>query len=71
MEQTAMTTLQDLEQKLKSHDWYSEYSDDYRAWKAGWDSALQIRMMINQLGNIGLRDEAEALYKQYRPKVEV
>lgn len=66
-----MTTLQDLEQKLKTHDWHSEYSDDYRAWKKGWDSALQIRMMINQLGNIGLRDEAEALLKKYQPKVEV
>jgi hypothetical protein len=66
-----MITLQDLEQKLKSHDWYSEYSDDYRAWKKGWDDALEIRAMINRLGNIGLRDEAEAMYKKYQPKVHV
>jgi hypothetical protein len=65
-----MPTLTDLETALKSHDWYSEYSDDYRAWKQGWDESLRIKAMLNQLAFDGLGSEAQALYNKYAPAVK-
>ncbi len=68
--ESTMTTLTDLETALKSHDWYSEYSDDYRAWKQGWDESLRIKAMLNQLAFDGLGSEAQALYSKYAPAVK-
>ena len=65
-----MATLIELEDKLKSHDWHSEYSDDYRAWKKGWDESLRIKAMLNQLAFDGLGSEAQALYSKYSPRAK-
>lgn len=65
-----MATLIELEDKLKSHDWHSEYSDDYRAWKQGWDESLRIKAMLNQLAFDGFGSEAQALYNKYAPAVK-
>lgn len=62
-----MTTLEDLEVMLKRHDWYSEYSDDYRSWKAGWEDSLRIKAMINELSERGMGEQAQALYDKYKP----
>lgn len=63
-----MTTLEDLEVMLKRHDWHSEYSDDYRSWKAGWEDSLRIKAMMAELAAQGLGEAAAALYAKYKPE---
>jgi hypothetical protein len=35
--------LQDFDQKLRNHDWYYNYSDDGRVWRAGEQVENEIR----------------------------
>ena len=56
-----------LEQSLKSHDWYSEYSDDHRSWLRGSADWERIRQLIAQINNAGLEKEATAVWKKTVP----
>lgn len=61
--------IEDLESKLKSHDWFYEYSDDNRYYNSGLQEFIDIWNVIEQLQAIGENefDQAIALYKQYKP----
>jgi hypothetical protein len=63
-----MTNLEDFATALLKHDWYHEYSDDHRAWKAGDDSWKRIQVMYVELRDAGLEEEAKALIKKYQPE---
>ena len=52
--------MKELEQKLKSHDYYFVYSDDMRSYKKGQKEQDEINKLINLLG-----DEGVSLYKQF------
>ena len=58
-----------LESKLKSHDWFYEYSDDSRYYNSGLQEFTDIWNVIEQLQAIGENefDQAITLYKQYKP----
>jgi len=64
--------LDNLELKLKSHDWFYEYSDDNRYYNSGLKEFTDIWNVVEQLQAIGENefDQAIALYKQYKPVVK-
>jgi len=64
--------IEDLESKLKSHDWFYEYSDDSRYYNSGLKEFTDIWNVIEQLQAVGENefDQAIALYKQYKPVVK-
>lgn len=64
-----MTTLIDLEQKLKAHDWYYDYSDDGSVYRKGRDQSDEIHKLSRQLRAAGQQDAVEALIKKYSPFV--
>ena len=61
--------IEELESKLKSHDWFYEYSDDSRYYNSGLQEFTDIWNVIEQLQAIGENefDQAIALYKKYKP----
>jgi len=60
----------DLEQKLKSHDWHYMMSDDNRAYTKGSAQQSEIRKLIKSLEAMGMGDEAKDLYNKYAPYKE-
>ncbi len=60
-----------LESKLKSHDWFYEYSDDSAYYNSGLLEFQEIWRFIEQLQAIGENefDRAIAMYKKYKPVV--
>tara|TARA_Y100001936_G_scaffold180992_1_gene178032 strand:- start:312 stop:629 length:318 start_codon:yes stop_codon:yes gene_type:complete len=52
--------MKELEQKLKSHDYFFVYSDDMRSYKKGQKEQDEINKLINLLG-----DDGVSLYKQF------
>jgi hypothetical protein len=67
MEQIAMTTLQALEQKLKAHDWYYDYSDDGSVYRRGRDQSDEINKLSRQLAAAGQEAAVAVLFKKYSP----
>jgi hypothetical protein len=57
-----------LEQALKSHDWYYMMSDDHRWYTRGSEQARNIHNLITKLKDAGQGEQAEALYKSYHEK---
>lgn len=62
-----MTRLEELEKVLQIHDWYYEYSDDHRVWCKGRDQNNAIMSLRKELEKAGLKEQADLLYKKYRP----
>jgi len=64
--------IEELESKLKSHDWFYEYSDDSRYYNSGLKEFTDIWNVVEQLQAIGEYefDQAIALYKEYKPVVK-
>ena len=64
--------IEELESKLKSHDWFYEYSDDNRYYKAGQKEFLDIWNVIEQLQAIGEDEfnQAITLYLRHKPIVK-
>jgi hypothetical protein len=58
---------EDLIKALKSHDWYYQYSDNYKVWDRGRLQRQRINEMVSQAKGEGWGDEAEELYNQYKP----
>jgi hypothetical protein len=58
-----------LEEQLKDHDWFYEYSDDHRYYKAGKKEFLEIWETIEEMQKVGENefDLAIDMYKQYKP----
>lgn len=67
MPQTTQTPdiLTQLQDALRRHDWYYDYSDDHSVWCRGRDNAQLIGRLRAQASNAGLADQAEALYLRY------
>ena len=57
----------DLEQKLKLHDWFYMMSDDNRAYTKGSTQQSEIRKIIKDLESMGKGQEAKDLYNKYAP----
>jgi len=64
--------IEELESKLKSHDWFYEYSGDSRYYNSGLKEFTDIWNVIEQMQAIGENefDQAIALYKEYKPVVK-
>ena len=60
--------LKELEAALSSHDWFYQYSDDYRSWSAGEKHKDLIDSLMIRLTAFDLKDKARALYDEYRKK---
>jgi hypothetical protein len=65
----ATNLLDDLEQKLKTHDWFFMMSDDSRMFNKGGDEQKVIRGIMDELKSIGYFEDAKALYNQYAPSM--
>ena len=64
---TASHALDQLEAKLKAHDWYYMMSDDHRAYTNGRHEQSEIRSIMNDLEGLGYGKDAKELYNQYAP----
>jgi tryptophanyl-tRNA synthetase len=60
--------LELLEMKVKSHDWYYQYSDDHRMWVRGKDQRHVIDNMMKDLFAAGLEAEAIEVYNANCPE---
>jgi len=56
----------EYEQRLKKHDWYYEYSDDFRVWEAGSRSYDELERMRKKLMKIDSKRATE-LWDKYSP----
>ena len=56
--------MEELKKLLSCHDWYYQYSDDFRKWTWCRDNENQIRSYLNELNHY---NEAKALYNEYAP----
>ena len=52
--------LEQLEELLKTHDWYYQMTEDHRVWQRGSQQRSKIRELVNELGN-----EGKDLYDRY------
>ena len=52
--------LEQLEELLKTHDWYYQMTEDHRVWQRGSQQHSKIRELVNELGNDG-----KDLYDRY------
>lgn len=57
------TDLESLELELKYHDWYFDYSDDFREWNTGQSTLTRIKTLMSKINSL----EAQALWDQYCP----
>jgi len=64
----ASDLLQELKQKLLTHDWYYMYSDDSRVYRRGIEQADEIRALMTQAKTFGCELRAKTLFESYRPK---
>jgi hypothetical protein len=56
-----------LENRLKNFDWYYEYSDDGRVWRAGVAAEQEIEKLMSDASKINA-EKANELYNKYSPK---
>ena len=54
--------MKELEELLKFHDWYYEYSDDHNVWLKGNKQSKVIKDKMKELGNT---QEVKDLYNKY------
>lgn len=52
----------------KNHDWYYNYSDDHRVWKAGVAAESKLKARFRTLLNGNLKESAQAIFDTYCPK---
>lgn len=65
--QEAINQLDDLEQKLKNHDWYYSFSDSNQEYLKGQKQIKDINNLIKSLKEKGYNEEAKELYNKYKP----
>jgi len=63
----ASMMLDDLETKLKNHDWFYMMSDDNRAYTKGSLEQQSIRNIMKSLEDMGYGEDAKSLFNQYAP----
>lgn len=64
---TAAHALDQLEAKLKAHDWFYMMADDNRAYTAGRAKEAEIRSIIDDLEKLGYGKDAKDLYNSMEP----
>ena len=57
-----------LEELLKDHDWFYQYSEDFSVWESGRRESNTINTVINALKDAGFGKEADILYNKYLPE---
>ena len=62
------TKLQTLEELLKSHDWFYQYSDDFSVYERGDRESNTINKVISALIDAGFGKEADDLYDKHLPE---
>jgi hypothetical protein len=55
-----------LEDHLKTHDWYYAFSDDHRVWQAGEQARHVLLDLLNDANKVDA-DKARALFRRYAP----
>ena len=60
--------LKILEDLLKNHDWFYQYSDDFSVYKSGQEKWYKITDAMKALENDGFGKEADELYEKYLPE---
>ena len=60
--------LQTLEKLLQNHDWFYQYSDDFRVYERGQNAWNTINEVINALKDAGFGKETDDLYDKYLPE---
>ena len=50
--------LPELKRLLAEHDWYFEYSEDFRVWRVGSDQRKAIKALAKELGMEEVFEEA-------------
>ena len=63
-----MKKLKTLEELLKNHDWFYQYSDDFRVYSSGQKTWNTINTVIKALKDAGFSKEADDLYDKYLPE---
>jgi hypothetical protein len=61
-----MEDLQQLEQMLRTHDWYYMMSEDSRYYRRGSEQSKAINDQMKVCVENGMKDEAEQLYAKYK-----
>jgi hypothetical protein len=61
-------TLEELEQKMRRHDWLYGFADDYRAYSDGAMAESELIAACNELTRAGHKDEVKRLWDKYCPK---
>ena len=56
-----------LEELVRKHDWYFDYSDDHSVWKRGRDVQDEIRRQMDICCGLGLSHLAEEIYNKHCP----
>lgn len=59
--------IKDFEHRLAHHDWYFDYSDDHRVWKAGQRASEELTALKYRLEEAGYDAQVHALWKKYCP----
>jgi hypothetical protein len=54
--------MQEYRRRLAAHDWYFDYSDDQKAWRAGRDERNALYGLAHKL------DPKFEVWKEYAPK---
>ena len=62
------TKLQTLEELLKGHDWFYQYSDDSSVYEQGKSAWHTITEVISALKDAGFGKQADDLYDKYLPE---
>lgn len=57
--------LAQLQDALRRHDWYYNYSDDHSAWRRGRDHAQLIARLRAEAAAAGFAAQADALFNFY------
>ena len=63
-----MKKLKTLEELLKNHDWFYQYSDDFNVYSSGQKTWNTINTVMKALKDAGFGDEVDVLYEKYLPK---
>ena len=53
---------------LSRHDWYYEYSDDFRVWSTYSEHMRKINKLFHDLSEAGYRPEAMLLWDEFAPE---
>ena len=60
--------LKTLEDLLKNHDWFYQYSDDFSVYECGDRTWNTITTVMKALENDGFGKEVDELYEKYLPE---